>query len=94
MKISEIKIENVKEYLRIDDDFEDNHIINSMAAAKAYIIGETGLAEEQIDEHEDLYIAYMALVQDMYDNRAMQIDKNTPNMTVDSILARHRINLI
>lgn len=98
MKISEITAETVAEYLRLDD--ASGIIIEPvMNAAKSYIMDETALSEEELDEHEDLAIAYLVLCQDMHDNRAFtDTDSGNagphPNLVVSSILGHHRQNLV
>lgn len=93
MLISEIAVSDVADYLRLDDA-EDPILVPIMAAAQKYIIDYTGLSEEDLEDHEDLYIAYMVLCQDMYDNRALYTDKASVNKVVDSILFRHRKNFL
>ena len=92
MVISEITSQNVADFLRLDST--DPVLVPMMAAAKAYIRDYTGLSDEELDEHEDFYIAFMVLVQDMYDNRAMYVEKDNVNRVVDSILFRHRTNFL
>ena len=93
MTISEITINDVAEYLRLDSA-EDSILPPVMAAAKKYIMDYTGQTEEELEDHEDYYLAYMILCQDMYDNRAMYTDKASVNKVVDSILFRHRQNFV
>lgn len=62
----------------------------SVELAKSY----TGLTEEEMDAHEDITIAVLMLVADMYDNRQLQIDKNNLNHTADVILGMHSVNLL
>lgn len=93
MKVSEITTADVSEFLRLDE--EDTSLLTPMmAAAKQFIIDYTGLTEKELDEHEDFYIAFMVLVQDMYDNRSMYVEKAEVNRVVESILFRHRRNFI
>lgn len=92
MKVSEITVQNVADFLRLDDT--DQILVPMMTATKQFIMDYTGLSEEELDDHEDFYIAYMVLVQDMYDNRAMYVDKSNINKVVDSILFRHRVNFV
>lgn len=92
MKVSEITTQNVADFLRLDET--DQILIPMMAAAKQFIMDYTGLSEDELDDHEDFYIAYMVLVQDMYDNRSMYVEKANINHVVDSILFRHRINFV
>lgn len=99
MKISQLTNDNITSYLRLDRyeelEEEDKQIIDVIKeAAFSYIQAETGLDTDAIESKDDLTIAYLSLCQDMYDNRTYQIDKNTINNTVDTILSRHRINLV
>jgi len=93
VKISEITKEHVADFLRLDDA-TDPLIVPIMAAARQFIIDYTGLTESDLDDHEDFYVAFMVLVQDMYDTRAMYVDKGNVNRVVDSILSRHRVNFL
>ena len=55
------------------------------------------LTEEEVAGHEDLAIAFLVLVQDMYDNRTLHPDTkyaNSANRVVTSILDLHRRNLV
>ena len=93
MVIGSIKTEDVAGFLRLDKD-DPKTLWPIMDAAKEYILGYTGMSEDELDDHEDLYIAFMVLCQDMYDNRVMYVDKNNVNRVVESILFRHRRNFV
>lgn len=93
MKVSEIEVENVADYIRLDS-YNDEEIIPLLEAAKAFIRSYTGLSDEEVDEHEDFYIVVLILCQDMYDNRCMYVDKNNLNKVVDTILGMHCVNLL
>lgn len=94
MKISELTSEMVKDYTGISDDDSDD-IVGSllMPAAKAYIIGYTGLTEEQIDEHEDLAMAFCVLVNDMFTQRdyTLSLHKQVAP-AVKNILSMYAVN--
>ena len=92
MKIPELTNDMITNYLKLDDYSSMEK--SEKEAAFSYIQAETGLTTEVIESKDDLTVAYLALCQDMYDNRAYQIDKNTVNNTVDIILSRHRVNLV
>lgn len=95
MRISKITAADVADYLRLDPDSCNNRTLKAiMAAAKQYILSYTGLTEEEADEKEDFYIAYMVLCQDMYDNRTMYVDRNNVNKVVESVLGMHCTNLL
>ncbi len=97
MKLSEITAKDVAGHIKLDEDeFEDmeGELRPIMAAANGFILDYTGLSQEQADRKEDLYIAFMVLCQDMYDNRAYYVDKNNVNKVVETILGMHSINLL
>lgn len=93
MTISEIQVSDVADFLRLDDA-TDPLLTPIMDAAEKYIVDYTGLSVEDLEDHEDLFIAFMVLCQDMYDNRALYTDKTSVNKVVDSILFRHRTNFL
>lgn len=95
MKVSQITTIELVKYLRIDDVDEEYDLLNSLlSAAKAYVRDETGLTDEEIDLHEDLSIAVMVIVSDLYDNRQTYVDKTNINKVVDSMLYRHKVNFL
>lgn len=97
MKVSDVTLQNVIDFLRIDapTQMEEAEITAMMAAAKNYIVEYTGLTAEKLDDHEDITIAYEVLIADMFDNRNFQTDKPTyVNRTVQSILSLYRVNLL
>ena len=95
-KVSEITPEDIADYLRISRSEIDISLANELKTylnvAKKYIKDETGL--DDLDEHEDFIIAVYVLCQDMYDNRSFYVDKSNTNKVVETILGRHRINLL
>lgn len=97
MKVSDVTLQNVLDFLRLDNpsQIETTEVTAMMTAALEYIKGYTGLTEEEIDTHEDITIAYQVLIADFFDNRNAQTDKQTyVNRTVQSILSLHRVNLL
>lgn len=93
MKVSEIQVEQVADYLRLDD-YLVSDLSPLLDSAKAFIRSYTGLGDEEIDTHEDFYIVVLILCQDMYDNRCMYVDKGNLNKVVDTILGMHCVNLL
>ncbi len=94
MKVSEITVSEISEYLKLDGQNDGGMLTTILQAAKAFIRSYTGLKEEEMDEHADFWIVVMLLCQDMYDNRALQVDKNNLNKTVDTVLGMHCVNLV
>lgn len=98
MKVSEILLGNILSYLKIDEsDLSSAELMELdtlLAVAKKFIKSYTGLTDEQIDEHEDFVIVVYILVEDMYDNRTLYVDKNNLNKVVETILGMHSVNLL
>lgn len=101
MKVSEITISDVSDYLRISEiDAKEKDFINSsLNIAKNFIENYTGIPQtsdeedaETLDSYEDLSHVVFILCQDMYDNRSMYVEKNTINKTVQTILDMHTRN--
>ena len=101
-KVSEITIDDVARYIRVDD-YEGRDIETYLNIAKNYISNYTGIPEidedeeddeevETLDSYADFIIVVYILCQDMYDNRAMYVDKSNINKTVQTILDMHTRN--
>lgn len=95
-KISEITLNDLVDYLRLSElDGSQAQLLTTIkAAATSYILGVTGLTLEQLDNYPDLTLAFYALCQDMYDNRAIYVDKANISDTVSTILNMYRTNLL
>ena len=94
MKVSEVTIDDLKEYANVEHDYDDNIFNNILLAAKSYIKGYTGLNDEQIDNKEDLTIALMVLCNERYDNRVFSVENNKANTVITNILDMHSVNLL
>lgn len=95
MKVSEITVNDVAEYLRLEhDEYNEIELVNLLNVSKKFIKSYTGLTDEEIDTHEDFYIVVMVLCQDMYDNRSYYVEKDNLNKVVETILGMHSVNLL
>ena len=95
MKVSEITVNNVVEYLRLEDgEYNEAEIENLLNVAKQFVKSYTGVTDEEIDQHEDFYIVIMILCQDMYDNRSYYVDKSNLNKVVETILGMYSVKLL
>lgn len=76
MKISEINLEVVQNYLRIsvgeDDILEQMELQMYIDSAINYLIKYTGLELEQIEENEYYSIPVLLLIADFYENKSTQ----------------------
>ena len=95
MKVSEITADDLSAYIRVDLDENTEKLLTTLLnSAKEYIKSYTDMDNEEMDEHEDIVIVVYILVQDMYDNRTLYVDKTNLNKTVESIINLYRKNLI
>lgn len=98
MKVSEITQDVILNHLREDAnnlEYEDMILLDAMEKASIeFCKSQTGLTQDKLDEHEDLTIAVLTLISDMWDNRSMTIQKSNINIVVDAILGMHRMNLV
>lgn len=97
-KINDISLSTICNHIReIEENLEDddkNLIEAQFGAAVAYCKGYTGLTEEELNEHEDITIAVLALIADMWDNRSTTVSQANPNRTVETILGMYSTNLL
>ena len=95
-KVSEITYQDIAEYIRLDEITQDeiNTLNNLIRIAKTYIMQYTGRKEEELDDFNDFVIVVFVLCQDMWDNRALYVDKTNLNHVVESILSLHAVNLL
>lgn len=101
MKVSEITVKDIANYLRLSEiNEEDNKNIELFInIAKNYIENYTGIPQksedkeaETLDTYSDFIIVVYVLCQDMYDNRIMYVNSQNINNTVKTILDMHTRN--
>lgn len=95
-KVSDITVQALADYLRLADPSDaDNALLAAIIkAVPAYMGKYTGLGAADLDKSSDLVIAALCLAQDMFDNRSMYVDSANPNLTAQSILDMHSVNLL
>ena len=97
MKLSEIDVPFVKEYLRQDGDEDDKLIGAILEGAKDYIVKYTGQSLEELEESEDLVIAVLVLCAEFYDNRTISVNDRINlriNVMLESLIGRYSVNLL
>ena len=97
VKISEVTLEHLTDYIRLDDpgEIELDEIMRMKESAIAQMSAYTGLSEDEMEEYADITQALFVLVADMFDNRNYQIDKSgKTNDMVHCILNMHSVNLL
>lgn len=95
MRLSEVTIYTVKQFCKEDYDDQDALIESvMMPAAAAFISSHTGIEKDALDEYEDITIAFLVTVAEMYDNRRYTVDVTNLNPLVKQILDLHDNNLL
>jgi uncharacterized phage protein (predicted DNA packaging) len=98
MKISEITISELKNYLHVYHTEDDNLISAILIASKAFVKNYTGLTDDSLsisgDLSEDLTMAVFILASELYDNRTYTVDNTSVNPVIQTILNMHSINLL
>ena len=94
MKISDLTVANIKDFLGISDSDSDTLISILSVSAKSYIIGYTGLTSDEIDTHEDITSAYLVLINEMYSTRTNTVQNDKENPCVKQILSMYSKNYL
>lgn len=94
MKVSEITIDILKQYLRIDGNDDDVLVEAMLSASIDYAVSYTGLSVAELDVYSDVPIAIMAICADMYDTRTFTTNGIQLNPTATQILGSHCQNLL
>ena len=101
MKVSEITVNDIANYLRLSEISEEDkkNIELFLNIARNYIENYTGIPQksedekaETLDTYPDFIIVVYVLCQDMYDNRVMYVDGKGINNTIKTILDMHTRN--
>lgn len=92
MKLSELTHEIIAEYVHIEED--DILIDPLLKAAVSYAVSYTGHTVEELDEYEDVAIAVLLKISDLYDQRTEHTDKPVNNPAIETILAMHQSTLL
>lgn len=95
MKISEVTRSIAKNYCGVYEDDSDQLIDIMMSSAKSFIIGYTGLTEEELEDHEDITDAYLVLINDMFSQRDYTLSwQKQINPAADAILHMYAKNYL
>ena len=95
-KVSDITVESVADYLRLDEvtESEINTLTTLISVAISFIKSYTGLDDISVDKYPEFVIVVLIMCQDMWDNRTMYVDSKDINDTVQGMSAMHSVNLL
>ena len=96
MKVSELTIEIVANYIRVEGTNASKNILDMvLPAAVEYCATYTGLEPKDLDEYDDMAFAVLALCGEFYDNRTYTAVENAMvNPTTQAILDKYSMNLM
>lgn len=101
MKVSEINVDIIKEYCGLPDELSEDEVRTIkniyMPSAKGYIKGYTDMSDEEMDNHDDIAIAYMVIINEMYSKRDYTLYGGIgtqSNKCIDNILSMYAKNHI
>lgn len=94
--VSNITVTDLINYIRIVDytATDEATLSTLLSVAKNFIISYTGCTAEELDTHQDFVIVVLILVQSMWDDRTMYVDKTNLNKVVETILNMHSKDLL
>lgn len=95
-KVSDIKVEDLQNYLRLSEITEEDkkYLETILKVAISFIKNNTGVDDKVMDDNSDFIIAVYVLCQDMYDTRSYYVDNHNVNKVVQTILDMHSRNLL
>lgn len=94
MKVSEITLETLKQYLRVDGDEDDILLGAYLDGAKEYMCSYLGCVEKDLDNYAPLAVVAMAIVSDAYEVRQFTSSTITKNPLIEQMLSMYCDNFL
>lgn len=99
MIISDVTINELKNYCQVYHNEDDALFGNILVACKYFISAYTGLPitdpdVDDLDTFEDLTVALLIIASEMYDNRRVQVEFDKIGFVIKQLLDAHSINLL
>lgn len=94
MKVSELTLNLVKQYLRIDGDDDDTLVNLLIDSSKAYVTDYIGCNEDDLDKWPDVTVAILAIIADTYEVRQFTTSVVSTSPLILSTLDLHCSNLV
>lgn len=94
MKVSEITLPVLKQYLRVDGD-DDNVLLTAyLDSAKDYMCSYLGCSVADLDKYAPLAVVAMAIVADSFEVRQFTSSTITKNPLIQEMLAMYCDNFL
>lgn len=94
MKVSEVTLETLKQYLRVDGDDDDILLTAYLDGAKEYMCSYLGCTEKDLDNYAPLAVVTMAIVSDAYEVRQFTSSTITKNPLIEQMLSMYCDNFL
>ena len=94
MKTSELTLDVIKQYLRIDCNDDDILLNAFLSASIQYCTSYMGCTIEDLEKYDDVTIVILALISDSYEVRQFTTSTVTTNPIMQGILDLHCSNFL
>lgn len=94
LKVSELTLDTIKQYLRIDGN-DDDMILNMLLdSAIQYCTSYMGCTREDLEKYDDVTVVVLALISDSYEVRQFTTSTVTLNPIMQGVLDLHCGNFL
>lgn len=94
MKTSELTLDVIKQYLRIDGNDDDILLNAFLSASIQYCTSYMGCTLEDLEKYDDVTIIILALISDSYEVRQFTTSTVTTNPILQGVLDLHCSNFL
>ena len=94
MKVSELTLDIIKQYLRIDGNDDDVLLEMLLASSIQYCTSYMGCTKEDLEKYDDVTIVVLALISDSYEVRQFTTSTVTLNPIMQGVLDLHCSNFL
>lgn len=86
VKLSQLDLAFVKNYLKIDFDDDDNELLLYIRAAQSFLLNQINIDIELIDEKPDIVIAALLIISHFYEHKSILSPGSKFNNNIDFVL--------
>lgn len=94
MKTSELTLDVIKQYLRIDSNDDDILLNAFLSASIQYCTSYMGCTIEDLEKYDDVTVVILALISDSYEVRQFTTSTVTTNPIMQGVLDLHCGNFL
>lgn len=94
MKVSELTLPTIKQYLRIDGNDDDVMLNMLLDFSIQYCISYMGCTKEDLEKYEDVTVVILALISDGYEVRQFTTSTVTLSPILQGVLDLHCGNFL